>query len=127
MVSYPQVKQLIHKSNNLGELREFIRQYLNIRYEWINKVSDLQTLKTIILQDLFKTINDSLVPQINKTPDLSNLNKSMIEKLFKLEIYSKEQKEYFLELKNVKINKKEKQKKSMWKPKKRKQEKAVSV
>ena len=124
--------ELINKSNNLAQLRELIRQYLNIRYEWINKISDIKALKFIILEDLFEDINNTLFKSITSRSQLEKLPEELIKKLYELNIYSKEEEKTFLLLKgNIKIktnnrSKNGNRKKSMSRPKKRKQKKALS-
>lgn len=129
----PEIKRLIQQSNNLGELREFIRQYLNIRYEWINKISDISLLKTIILSNLFTVINKTLTEDLSHKSQLEGLSIKYVKLLIQNNIYTLKQGERYILLlsnstkqKNVSKSQKGNVKKSMSNPKKRKQKKAVS-
>lgn len=128
-----EVKNLIKQSNNLSELRVFIREHLKIRYQWINNISDIQTLKLIILNNLFTVINKSLTENVLHKSQLEGLSIKNIKLLAQNNIYTVEQsKKYILLLsestKQKKTSKSQKGnvKKSMSRPKKRKQKKAVS-
>jgi hypothetical protein len=122
-------KNLVNQCNNLGELRLFIREYLKIRYEWINKIDNIELLQSIICKNLIDLINISLIEKIKDKTQLDKLSEEMIEQLFTKKVYSNEEKNYLIKLKSIKKHKPVVNKKSMWKPKKKKgvQKKAVSL
>lgn len=128
----PTTINLIKKSNNLSELRLFIREYLKIRYQWVNNISDIQALKEIILNNLFNVINKSLTENISHKSQLKGLSIKNIKLFVQNKIYTVEQGEKYILLlsENTKQRKKSRSnkrnvKKSMGSPKKEKK-KAVS-
>ena len=123
----PTIINLIKKSNNLSELRLFIREYLKIRYQWVNNISDIQTLKEIIINNLFSVINKSLTENISQKSQLKGLSIKTIKLLKKNQIYSLEQGKKYIRLlsENQKQKKRSRSKtrnvkKSMGSPKKEK-------
>ena len=77
----------------------------------------------------FILINISLIEKIKDKTQLDKLSEEMIEQLFTKKVYSNEEKNYLIKLKSIKKHKPVVNKKSMWKPKKKKgvQKKAVSL
>lgn len=119
--------KLVKKNNNLGTLRLLVREYLKIRYQWINKINDIKLLQEIITKELIEIINFTIISQVTNKSEIPGLNNDIIEKLFLAEVYTKDLKIHLLTIISITKKHSPSKKRVMWKPRKKKEiKKAVS-